>query len=153
MTRLDATGDSIPITYQGRNGKQYVVIAAGGTNRFRMIAKTAEESADSLIAFALPDTPQARNRAPESLAARASAQNRVISDEFKAAGPPLPDGNGKEIVARICTNCHGTAVFSKMRMSRAGWDDEVTAMVEKGAEGTEDEFRKVVEYLVKNFGK
>lgn len=44
------------MTYQGRNGKQYVVIAAGGTNRFRMLAKTADETADSLIAFALPDS-------------------------------------------------------------------------------------------------
>src|SRR5262249_18305587 len=38
MTRLDATGDAVPMTYLGRNGKQYVVIAAGGTNRFRMNA-------------------------------------------------------------------------------------------------------------------
>jgi quinoprotein glucose dehydrogenase len=154
MTRLDATGDSIPITYQGRNGKQYVVIAAGGTNRFRMIAKTAEESADSLIAFALPDTPQAGVRVPPGAPSpRNSAPSRLSSAEFKADGPPLPDGEGKELVTRICTQCHGTAVFSKMRMGRAAWDDEVTAMVQKGAEGTEDEFRKVVEYLVKNFGK
>ena len=41
-TTLDATADAVPMTYQGRNGKQYVVIAAGGTNRFRMLARTAE---------------------------------------------------------------------------------------------------------------
>src|SRR5207302_4486131 len=99
MTRLDATGDSIPITYQGRNGKQYVVIAAGGTNRFRMIAKTAEESADSLIAFALPDTPQAGARVPaDAPSPRNSAPSRLSSAEFKADGPPLPDGEGKDIV-------------------------------------------------------
>ena len=54
MTRLDATGDAVPMTYQGPDGKQYVVIAAGGTNRFRMLAGTADEHADALIAFSLP---------------------------------------------------------------------------------------------------
>jgi len=53
VTKLDATGDAVPMTYQGRSGKQYVVIAAGGTNRFRMLAKTADEIGDALIAFAL----------------------------------------------------------------------------------------------------
>ena len=41
------------MTYLGRDGKQYVVVAAGGTNRFRMIANTADQDSDALIAFAL----------------------------------------------------------------------------------------------------
>jgi quinoprotein glucose dehydrogenase len=55
MTRLEATGDSVPMTYMGRDGKQYVVIAAGGTNRFRMLANTADKTADGLIAFSLSE--------------------------------------------------------------------------------------------------
>src|SRR5947207_7216833 len=55
VTRLDATADAVPLTYMGRDGKQYVVIAAGGTNRFRMLAGTADQVADSLIAFSLGD--------------------------------------------------------------------------------------------------
>jgi len=142
VTHLDATGDTVPITYQGRHGKQYVVIAAGGTNRFRMLAKTADESADALIAFALPE---------------AGAQTRVerahlSEQELKAPGPPLQDGAGKELVVRMCTSCHGTAVFSKLRMSRAAWEDEVAAMMEKGAVATTEEIRAVVDYLTKNFG-
>ena len=31
VTRLNATGTASPMTYQGRNGKQYVVQAAAGT--------------------------------------------------------------------------------------------------------------------------
>src|SRR5260370_11054652 len=122
VTHLDATGDTVPITYQGRHGKQYVVIAAGGTNRFRMLAKTADQTADALIAFALPE---------------AGAQTRVerphlSEQDLKASGPPLPESAGKELVVRMCTSCHGTAVFSKLRMSRAAWEDEVAAMIEKG---------------------
>jgi quinoprotein glucose dehydrogenase len=53
-TKLDAAALSVPITYQGADGRQYVVIAAGGPGRFRSIDPTKSDGADSLIAFALP---------------------------------------------------------------------------------------------------
>jgi quinoprotein glucose dehydrogenase len=158
VTRLDATADAVPITYLGRNGKQYVVIAAGGTNRFRMLAKTADETADTLIAFALPDkqspriTAQPEHAAAETASAGALASTNVSKTEVVTSDPPLPEGNGKELVIRMCTTCHGTAVFAKMRLGRAGWEDEVAAMVERGAAGTEQEIQTVVDYLVRNFG-
>jgi competence ComEA-like helix-hairpin-helix protein len=71
----------------------------------------------------------------------------------KDAGPPLPEGEGKELVSRMCNKCHGPAVFTKTRMGRVGWEDQVSAMVEKGAVGTEEEIQIVVDYLVKNFGR
>jgi glucose dehydrogenase len=42
------------MTYQGKDGKQYVVIAAGGPARFRSIDATKSENADTLIAFTPP---------------------------------------------------------------------------------------------------
>lgn len=144
VTRLDATADTVPVTYLGRDGKQYVVIAAGGTNRFRMLAKTSDEAADSLIAFALSDGP-AVTRAP--MPARRSAA------ELRANGGPLPEGPAKAVVTRMCTKCHGTAVFTSMRMGRPAWEDEVADMVERGATGTKEEVQAVIDYLAKNYGK
>ncbi len=51
---LDGAAISVPATYLGRDGKQYVVIAAGGPARFRSIDATKAAGADTLIAFALP---------------------------------------------------------------------------------------------------
>jgi glucose dehydrogenase len=48
-TKLDADGNATPITYQGRNGKQYVVIVAGGPGHLRHGA-----TGDAVVAFALP---------------------------------------------------------------------------------------------------
>ena len=144
VARLDATADTVPITYEGRNGKQYVVIAAGGTNRFRMLAKTADESADSLIAFALSDRPEVTRAAP--------ARPHLSPSQLRANGAPLPDGPGKQLVTRVCTKCHGTAVFTSLHMSRAGWEEEVSDMVERGAAGTHEEIQTVIDYLAKNFG-
>ncbi|HXB70245.1 MAG TPA: pyrroloquinoline quinone-dependent dehydrogenase [Candidatus Acidoferrales bacterium] len=53
-TKIDATANSVPITYMGRDGKQYIVVAAGGPGRFRSIDPTKSHDGDSLIAFTLP---------------------------------------------------------------------------------------------------
>ncbi|MFB3904530.1 MAG: pyrroloquinoline quinone-dependent dehydrogenase [Acidobacteriota bacterium] len=46
--RLEAGGHATPATYLGRNGRQYVVIAAGGGGYF------SKKVSDALVAFALP---------------------------------------------------------------------------------------------------
>ena len=47
-TRLEASGHATPATYQGRNGRQYVVVAAGGGGYF------SKKVSDALVAYALP---------------------------------------------------------------------------------------------------
>ena len=150
MTRLDATGDAVPMTYRGRNGKQYVVIAAAGTNRFRMIANTADETADSLIAFALPDGPLP---GPAPSPTPTDTRTTAAPTAPQARSDGLPEGDGKQAVVHMCTACHGPAVFSSMRMSRDGWEAEVDSMVGFGAVGTEEEIRTVIAYLAKHFGR
>jgi quinoprotein glucose dehydrogenase len=50
VTKIDGSAHAVPVTYLGRKtGKQYVVIAAGGGNRYN------NTFADALIAFALPE--------------------------------------------------------------------------------------------------
>jgi cytochrome c5 len=132
------------MTYLGRNGKQYVVVAAGGTNRFRMIANTADKNSDALIAFALSDKQDSGSSLPTN-----SSAGSVRATTGVAA--PLPQGEGRETVIAICTKCHGPANFSTLRMSRSAWQDEVEDMKDKGAVGTEDDFKRVIDYLAKNF--
>ena len=38
-------------------------------------------------------------------------------------------------------------------MGRVSWEDEVAAMVERGAAGTDEDIQMVVAYMVKNFGR
>jgi glucose dehydrogenase len=49
VTKIDASAHAVPMTYQGRDGKQYVAIMANGGG---IIGD--HTSASSLIAFALP---------------------------------------------------------------------------------------------------
>jgi glucose dehydrogenase len=145
VTRMDASGSTVPMTYMGRNGKQYVVVAAGGTNRFRMIANTADKNSDALIAFALSDKQDNGSTRPMNPSTGATVSATT------AAAAPLPAGEGRETVIAICTKCHGTANFSTLRMSRSAWQDEVEDMKDKGAVGTGDDFKRVIDYLATHF--
>ena len=51
VTKLDSVGNATPITYRGHDGKQYVVIVAGGPGHIR---GTIIQPSDVVTAFALP---------------------------------------------------------------------------------------------------
>jgi quinoprotein glucose dehydrogenase len=156
MARLEASGTTVPMTYLGNNDKQYVVVAAGGTNRFRMIANTADETSDTLVAFALPD--QGSPGAPLAAAAAANKQPDLTvhgTSGTIAVSPPvsddLPAGEGRATVVALCTKCHGPSNFTTLHMSRSAWEAEVEDMKDKGATGTSNDFKLVIDYLTRNF--
>jgi quinoprotein glucose dehydrogenase len=51
--KLDAPGEATPITYLGRDGKQYVAIATGSAGHLRSVGNDSDD-ADILTVFALP---------------------------------------------------------------------------------------------------
>jgi competence protein ComEA len=64
----------------------------------------------------------------------------------------LPEGPGKEVVGRLCTECHGPENFRRFRHDKDEWSESVADMVDRGAKGTPAELAAVVDYLVQNFG-
>ena len=61
--------------------------------------------------------------------------------------PKLPDGPGKETMQRICSSCHGPEIVLGKRLTRDGWSQIVMNMIQRGAQGTDDEFADIVDYL------
>ena len=79
----------------------------------------------------------------------------VTSFCFPAAaqsGSTMPDGNGKKETVRICSACHNLETVTTERHDKAGWQTVVDDMVSRGADGTDEELKMVVEYLSKYFG-
>jgi competence protein ComEA len=70
-----------------------------------------------------------------------------------AAPPPkqLPDGPGKEAMERVCTACHGAEIVMGRGLTKDGWTQVVEEMIGRGAQGSEDDFAQIVDYLAKNF--
>ena len=62
----------------------------------------------------------------------------------------LPDAPGKATVLKVCGNCHGAEIVLGRPNSEEGWNEIVIDMIQRGAEGTDDEYDQVVKYLAKN---
>jgi cytochrome c5 len=64
----------------------------------------------------------------------------------------LPPGDGREIVAVACSQCHYLGTIAKIRDGAAGWRTYVSNMVLRGAQLTPAEVDKVVNYLSTSLG-
>ena len=64
----------------------------------------------------------------------------------------LPEGPGKAATMQLCGNCHEATIVQQHRQSRDEWVATIQKMMAAGAEGTEDQFMAVLQYLTKNFG-
>ena len=64
--------------------------------------------------------------------------------------PQLPDAPGKAIVLKMCGSCHGAEIVLGRPSSEEGWNAIVIDMIQRGAQGTDDEYDEVVKYLTKN---
>ena len=74
----------------------------------------------------------------------------ALADDHDAKD--LPDGPGKELVAKVCIDCHDAAAFRKQRFSQDEWFDKVGDMVDRGAKADEKQQGEIVAYLLSNFG-
>jgi competence protein ComEA len=61
--------------------------------------------------------------------------------------PKLPDGPGKATMERVCGSCHGAEIVLGKKLTRDGWSQIVMTMIQRGAQGTDDEFADIVDYL------
>jgi competence protein ComEA len=68
-----------------------------------------------------------------------------------AQAQDLPAGKGKDLVENTCGSCHGLDVVVAQHTNRDGWASIVDYMVSRGATGTPEELKTIVDYLAKNF--
>jgi competence protein ComEA len=69
-----------------------------------------------------------------------------------SAQDPLPPGEGKAVVERVCAPCHGVYPLTTRNRTKAAWASLVDNMETRGAKGTDEDFQVVVQYLTTNFG-
>jgi cytochrome c5 len=76
-----------------------------------------------------------------------------------AAGTPLhaqttalPQGEGRDLTATACSQCHSLSVIMAGRDGPVGWKRHVYNMVLRGAQLTPREADAVIHYLIANFG-
>ena len=67
------------------------------------------------------------------------------------ASAQLPPGPGKEEVEKVCTQCHELQRSISLHQDHDGWAGTVGKMISLGAQGTNNDFLLIVDYLAKNF--
>jgi quinoprotein glucose dehydrogenase len=145
--KLEASAHSSPITYMGRDGRQYVAIMAAGGGAF-----LGGGLSNTLVAYALPDV--TRKPLPVSKAVVGSATAKRETPPAGSSAPTLlPAGGAKALVEKTCgTQCHSVEVVTSQRMSAKEWNVIVQNMVARGAQASDPEVKAIVEYLGKTFG-
>jgi glucose dehydrogenase len=149
-TKMEASGHSSPITYLGRDGRQYVAIMAQGGGGY-----LGGGSSNTLVAFALPDVPRKPLPASVTKAAAAAAAARRGQPAVGAFAPlVLPPDAAKALVEKTCaTGCHSIEVVTSQRMNKADWTAIVQSMKARGAQASDAEVNAIVDYLAKTLGR
>jgi cytochrome c5 len=76
----------------------------------------------------------------------------LASSAHAQAGRTLPPGDGRDMLAVACSQCHALNVIMSMREGASGWRRHVTNMVMRGAQLNPREADTVIAYLAANFG-
>lgn len=69
-----------------------------------------------------------------------------------AANAELPDGPGKDVTVQLCGKCHSPEQAASLRQDRDAWTETIAKMVSMGAQGSDEQFSEILDYLSKNFG-
>ncbi|HWA69378.1 MAG TPA: hypothetical protein VG821_06040 [Rhizomicrobium sp.] len=67
----------------------------------------------------------------------------ALADDFAA----LPAGPGRDVMVRVCSQCHSPEIAATQRQDRQGWKDLVAQMANNGAQASDAEFATIVQYL------
>jgi cytochrome c5 len=86
------------------------------------------------------------------LIAMLSSVCALLAASATARAQTLPQGEGRELVATACSQCHTLAVIVAGRDGPVGWKRHVYNMVLRGAQLTPREAQTVIDYLIANFG-
>jgi len=133
-TKIEASAHTSPMTYQGRDGRQYVAVMAAGGGGF-----LGGGSSDALVAFALPD-----GKSPVSMSAKQPGTQTVAE---------MPANEARALAQRACTGCHSLDVLTSASMKEAQWREVIQNMVARGAQVKESDVNGLAGYFAKSFGK
>lgn len=92
--------------------------------------------------------PGAASKAPASAPATTPAAAPAVS----ATASGIPEGPGKSTFENTCGGCHGADIVVGQTGTRDVWQDTVDSMRGRGATGSDDDFKTIVDYLTKYFG-
>jgi len=71
----------------------------------------------------------------------------ALADDY----PSLPPGPGRDVMVRVCSQCHSPEVAAQQSLDAQGWKALVDQMANNGAQATDAEFDTISKYLAGAF--
>jgi competence protein ComEA len=75
----------------------------------------------------------------------------AASAQTPEPGAKLPPGDGRDLVMKTCSKCHTPDIVAEQTLDADGWKELVNQMAGNGAQGSDDDFAKISDYLAKSF--
>jgi competence protein ComEA len=70
-----------------------------------------------------------------------------------SAAAAQADERNAATFTRLCSTCHDAGRILSSRRTKDQWSEIIDKMVERGAQGTDDEYAEVMDYLVGHYGR
>jgi competence protein ComEA len=87
------------------------------------------------------------------VASAAQSSSPPAAAAAPAAGAPQADDKNAATYTRVCSTCHDAQRILSNRRTKDQWGEVIDKMVERGAQGTDDDFAAVLDYLVGHYGR
>lgn len=115
-------------------------------------AKPGIEAAPHLIIIILAFASiAARLPIQTPIAARQCSPAALFPTSDQSAHPDFPPGEGRETFLQHCGKCHSQTIVIAYGQKREGWENTITKMVRLGAQGSDEDFTDIADYLTANF--
>jgi len=71
----------------------------------------------------------------------------------ESAAATQADEKNAATFTRVCSTCHDAARILSSRRTKDQWSEVIDKMVERGAQGTDDDYAEIMDYLVGQYGR
>ena len=75
----------------------------------------------------------------------------AVTPAFADDYPSLPAGQGRDVMVRVCSQCHSPEIAAQQNLDAQGWKDLVNQMANNGAQASDAEFDTITKYLTTAF--
>ncbi len=71
----------------------------------------------------------------------------LADDDYKS----LPAGTGRDVMVKVCSQCHSPEIAAQQNLDAQGWKDLVNQMANNGAQASDADFDTIAKYLTASF--
>jgi len=135
--RLAAPVTSAPMTFVGKNGRQYLIVGISGRR----------DSDSALIAFALPRPGDPQLDLKPAPPVQRGAVNAPAGVPIALRAEDLPPGTGRDDLLTICTACHALGTVTAQRHTSDDWQVILQDMRARGARMDDAAEARIHDYL------